>query len=57
MIVKKGVPKNDSLQHDDALDTGVIASPGVGKSAGKRRAGLPDDEACSDEDDDDDDIT
>lgn len=56
MLVEKGVPNEKHLHYKQALDTGVSASPGVGKSAGKRRAGLPDDEACAEEDDDEDDI-
>ncbi|MCJ1292201.1 Fe-S cluster-binding ribosome biosynthesis protein [Xylographa carneopallida] len=54
MIVEKGVPNEEHLHDKQALDTGVTASTGVGKSAGKRQAGLPDDEASADEDDDDD---
>ncbi len=54
MIVEKGVPRHDTA-HDD-LDSGVLASVGVGKNAGQRQAGLPGAEACSDEDDDEDDI-
>ena len=54
MIVKTGIPSHKHLHIEQALDTGVSASTGVGKTAGNRRAGLLDDEACADEDDDDD---
>ena len=55
-IVENGVPHENHLHDKKALDIGVTASTGVGKGAGKRQAGLPDEEACADEDDDDDDI-
>lgn len=54
MIVEKGVPRYESTPDDSGL--GVLASAGVGKSAGQRQAGLAGEEAGSDEDDDDDDI-
>ena len=53
----KGIPKQNNEQRrnvQNALDASV-ASAGVGENAGKRGAGLPDEEACSDEDDDEDD--
>lgn len=53
MIVEKGIPRDNST-HDESC-SGVLASTGVGKSAGKRQAGLSSEEACSDEDDDEDD--
>jgi len=57
MIVEKGVPKKTSWDDGDASNNDVITSlAGVGKTAGKRRAGLPNDEVSSDEDDDEDDI-
>ena len=56
MIVKRAILDEKHLHHKGALDMGVSASAGVGKSAGKHGAGLPDDEACADEDDDEDEI-
>jgi len=56
MIVERGVLNEMHLHDKQALDTGILASMGVGKSAGKRRIGLLDDEGCAEEDDDEDDI-
>lgn len=51
--VEKGVPRgNNNEQRGNANE--ALAN-GVGENAGKRGAGLPDEEACSDEDDDEDD--
>lgn len=52
MRVKKGVLEDSSAKIGDE---GVVATAGVGKSAGKRREGLPDEKTCSDDDDDEDD--
>ena len=52
MIVEKGVLNGRHLHDNEALDIGDSASLGVGKSACERRAGLPNDEACTDADDD-----
>ena len=54
MIVEKGGPNDKHSNGDHALDRGVPAFSGIGKGAGQRRAGLIDDEECSDEDNDDD---
>ena len=54
MIVEKGIPRYRPT--DDESGSGVLASAGVGKTAGQRQAGLPGAEPCSDEDDDEDDI-
>ena len=50
MRVKKGVLEDSNA---NIGDEGVVATTGVGKSAGKRTAGLLDEKTCSDDDDDD----
>lgn len=56
--LEKGIPRDTHQRHEPVgTCSGVLASTGVGKDAGKRRsAGLPDEEAAAAEDDDEDDI-
>lgn len=57
-LVEKDIPKNNHerrLDGEKALIPCTTALAGVGENAGKRGAGLPDEEAGSDEDDDEDD--
>ena len=54
MRVEKGIPKDFGNDHDTPV-AGVIKTSVAGEGAGKRSAGLPDEEACAEDDDEEDD--
>ena len=52
----KKLSQKDNIPHDnDAMNSGIVVSNGVSQNTDRRKAGLSDDQQCSDSDNDDDD--